>query len=202
MTATLLQPEVQTRDLTCRELSLRHESVNVDDRSFEAVVATETPALVRDLRTWDIVEEILVASGGQFPGSAVLLDDHQRFSGCNSVIGSATNFKRQGEQWIGRGIVGKAVEGNIHRQQLWQDLVDGHIRAVSIGYQVLNYVDIPPGQSQNINGRSYKAGERTLRITTKWRVHELSLTPIGADSEALIRQQPGHVAHSRRSYFR
>lgn len=201
MPATLPETELQTRDLTCRELSLRSESINVDERSFEAVVSTEAPALVRDMRTRYIIEEILVAKGGEFPSAIVLLDDHQRYSGCNSVIGTATGFRLQDNKWMGRGIVGKAVEGNIRRQQLWQDLADGHIRAVSIGYQVLSYVDIPAGQTETVNGRSYTAKERTLRVTTKWRVHELSLTPIGADSEALIRKQPGHVPQ-KRSYFR
>jgi len=179
----------ETRDMTLRELSVRSASVDVEKRSFEAVVATEQVAQVFDWRSYDIIDEILVARGGEFPSSVVLLDDHQRYNGINSVIGSATGFRREGEQWIGTGVVGRAVEGNIHREQLWQDLQDGHIRAVSIGYQVRSYVDIPAGESQTINGRNYKAQERTLRVTTDWRVHELSLTPIGADSNALIRSK-------------
>ncbi len=202
MPTTLQPPADQTRDMTCRELSLRHESVNEADRSFEAVVATEQIAQVFDWRSFEVIDEILVAEGGDFPPSVVLLDDHQRHSGVNSVMGSAANFRRDGNQWLGRGVVGRAVEGNIHREQLWRDLVDGHIRAVSIGYQVKNFVDIPPGQSQEVGGRQYEAGERTLRVTTDWRVHELSLTPIGADSEALIRKQPsGQSRPQKRSYF-
>lgn len=181
--------EIQYREMTTRELTVRSKSVDVAKRSFEAVVATEQLAVVRDWRTWELVDEILVADGGNFPDSVVLLDDHNRYSGVNSVIGSATNFRREGDQWVGTGIVGRAVEGNIRREQLWQDVADGHIRAVSIGYQVNNYVDIPAGKSQVINGRTYTAGERVLRVTTDWQVHELSLTPIGADSEALIRSK-------------
>ena len=202
MPQTLSLPDQQTRDLTCRELSLRHESVNENERSFEAVVATETVAQVFDWRAYEIIDEILVADGGKFPRSVVLLDDHQRHSGVNSVMGSATNFRRDGQRWLGRGVVGRSVEGNIHREQLWQDLLGGHIRAVSIGYRVANFVDIPPGQKQSIGGRSYEAGERTLRVTTEWEVHELSLTPIGADSEALIRSQSrGQARPQKRSYF-
>lgn len=194
-------PDLQTRDLTCRKLTLRHESLDEQSRSFEAVVATETPSVVYDYRTHEHIDEILVAEGGDFPRSIVLLDDHQRYSGVNSVMGTATDFRQQGRQWVGRGIVGQAAEGNTHREQAWMDLRDGHIRAVSIGYIPVGFVDIPAGQTQKVNGTSYTADERTLRITTEWRVHELSLTPIGADSEALIRNHQGAPPKPQRSYF-
>lgn len=204
---SLLQPELQQRDITCRELMLRHASIDESARSFEAVVATEAPAFVFDWRNFEVIQEVLRADGGKFPDSVVLLNDHQR-GGVESVVGSATNFRREGDQWVGRGVVGKAVDGNLQREQLWQDLKDGHIRAVSIGYIVRDFVDIPAGSKQRIAGRVYEAGERTLRVSTKWEVHELSLTPIGADSEALIRcaraalPQPGDARPQKRSYFR
>lgn len=210
MPSTLQPPtdEIVTRDLTCRELTLRHESIDEGARSFEAVVSTEERALVFDYRNYEVIEEILVSGGGTFPRSVVLLDDHKRFSGVNAVMGSATNFRQEGRKWVGTGIVGRAVDGNIHREQVWQDVKDGHIRAVSIGYVVKNYVDIPAGQKQNVNGRKYEAGERGLRVTTEWAVHELSLTPIGADSQALIRanHKKNHGGRTpqppqKRSYF-
>lgn len=200
---SLQMPENQTRDLTCRELTLRHESIDEKNRSFEAVVSTETPATVFDYRSWEYIEEILVADGGNFPSRMVLLDDHQRHNGTKSVIGSALDFTLAGNKWQGRGVVGRAVDGNIEREQLWQDVADGHIRAVSIGYMVNNYVDIPAGQTQTINGRSYTASDQSsLRISTDWTVHELSLTPIGADSEALIRSKRGASPElKRKGYF-
>ena len=93
MPATLSKPEMQKRDLTARTLTLRAKSVNESDRSFEAVVATETPAQVFDMRSFEVIDEVLVADGGEFPDSVVLLDDHQRHSGINSVIGSASRFR-------------------------------------------------------------------------------------------------------------
>ncbi len=202
MSQTLSTPEIQTRDLTCRELTLRHESINEQDRSFEAVVATEQAVQVFDWRSFEVIDEILLAKGGQFPQSVVLLDDHERSGGVNSVIGSAMNFRRSGSDWLGRGVVGQAVAGNTHREQIWFDLRDGHIRAVSIGYQVKDFVDIPPGGSQSIDGRKYEAGERTLRVTSEWHVHELSLTPIGADSDALIRSHSrGQSRPVKKGYF-
>lgn len=193
--------ELQTRDLTCRELSVRSQSINEEDRSFEAVVTTETPATVFDYRNYEYIDEVLLADGGEFPASVPLLDDHSRY-GVNSVMGSASGFRRDGDRWVARGVIGKAVEGNIHREQVWRDVADGHIKAVSIGYQVKSFTDIPAGQKAVIGGRTFEAGERTLRITDSYRVHELSLTPIGADSEALIRSKKGAPpAPQKRGYF-
>lgn len=209
MTALLSQIDefdelMRDRGLVVRsanEFELRAQSVNKEERSFDCTVATETPALVRDYRTWDIIEEILVAKGGQFPSQMPLLDSHMRFELADQ-LGSARGFKRVSDHWDGRGYIGRAVQGNAKREQVWQDIEDGHIRAVSIGYQVLNYVDIPAGKRSEVNGKVYTAGDRTLRISTEWRAHELSVVSIGADSMALIRSHLGQQRPQRRSFFR
>ena len=201
MPATLSPPEMQQRDLTVRTLTLRADSINEAERSFEAVVATETPAQVFDMRSFEVIDEILVAEGGQFPERTPLLPNHRRFDVLD-VIGSARQFRRDGTRWLGRGFVAEPFDNADEVNVIWKRVKDGHIRAVSIGYQVLEFVDIPARQSEVIRGRKYDAGDRTLRVTTKWQVHELSLTPIGADSEALIRNQVGRVAQKPRSYFR
>lgn len=190
------------REMVARELALRSESVDVEARSFEAIVATETPALVFDFRSYEVIEEVLVARGGRFPDSVPLLDDHSRY-GALSVIGSAREFRQTGSQWVGRGFVAKSAgAGDEKVEAIWTRVRDGHIRAVSIGYQVLNYVDIPAGRSQRINGKEYKAGDRMLRVSTEWQVRELSLTPIGADEQALIRSMKGIPAQKPRRFFR
>jgi hypothetical protein len=85
-------------------------------------------------------------------------------------------------------------------------VADGHIRAVSIGYHVPDggFVDIQPGQRAEVAGRTFEAAGRTLRISTEWRVHELSLTPIGADEFALIRSKhnPKHPSNPLKGIFR
>ncbi len=184
-----------TRNITARGLSLRANSYNTEDRSFRAVVATETPAQVWDMRNWEQIDEILVAEGGEFPERCPLLDSHNR-SQSKDVIGSALDFHREGRDWIGRGVFAAddpEVDRIAHRVR------DGHITDVSIGYEVLSYIDIPARTTQKVNGRPYTAGERTLRVTTRWRVRELSVTPIGADSQAKIRDHSGREAPNIRS---
>ena len=196
---------LQERGLFSRSLDLRSGSINETDRSFEAVVSTETPAVIWDRRTYDIIDEILIAKGGQFPERMPLLPNHQRHDVLD-VIGSAVDFRLENNQWIGRGIIASPANDDDEVNKIWRRVADGHIRAVSIGYQVEDggYVDIPAGSKASINGRTFEAGARTLRISEQWRVHELSLTPIGADELALIRSRLGGDAPRPqcRSYFR
>lgn len=171
------------RDLTARGLAIRAQSYNAAERSFEAVVATETRAEVFDFRTYEVIEEILLAEGGEFPDRCPLLDSHNRAQS-RDVIGSATAFRREGRNWLGRGIF---ASDDAEVDRIAARVRDGHIRDVSIGYEVLAFVTIPARTTQEVNGRPYTAGDRTLRITTRWRVSELSVTPIGADQQAKIR---------------
>lgn len=175
------------RDLTTRELAVRAGSYNEADRSFTAVCATEQPVQVFDWRTFEVIDEILVADGGEFPERCPLLDSHQRYQS-KDVIGSALDFRRVGREWEGRGVFAK---DDPEVDKIASRVRDGHITDVSIGYEVLNYVDIPARATQNVNGRPYTAGERTLRVSTRWRVRELSTTPIGADVKAKIRSLLG-----------
>jgi hypothetical protein len=187
--ATEVAAVLAERDLSTRSLTLRADSINAEQRSFEAVVATESIAQVFDYRTYDVIDEILLADGGEFPESVPLLANHQRYSLEGDVLGSASDFRREGNQWVGRGALAVAVGENDPVERVWIRVRDRHIRAVSIGYRVTQFVDIPAGQQQIIGGRAFLAGERRLRISQRWQVHELSLTPIGADSLALIRTQ-------------
>lgn len=190
-------PHLQTRkaanprprpDLVTRSLTLRADSIERDKRSFEAVVSTDGVVTVLDRRRWELIDEVLVRDGGQFPAHVPLLDAHFMYS-CLSVVGSAVEFRKEGDdRWLGRGIIADAAHDRDPVEQIWLRVRDGHIRAVSIGYRPLEYTDIAAGKRQKVGGKFYTAGERTLRITSKWRVYELSITPVGADSEALIRQ--------------
>lgn len=183
-------------DLVTRSLALRAESVDRDARTFEATVSTDQPVTVIDRRQWQLIDEVLVRNGGEFPAHVPLLDAHFMYS-CLSVVGSAVDFRKEGrDRWIGRGTIAQPSHEKDPVEQIWIRVRDGHIRAVSIGYRPLEYVDIPPGTKQKIGGKTYQAGDRTLRITSRWRVYELSITPIGADSEALIRQHNDNQAHA------
>jgi len=192
---------MRERGITTRAMALRSDSINEQERSFEAVATTEQRALVIDWERYEIIEEILVARGGSFPEHTPLLENHQRYSTLD-VIGSALDYRLSVDKWLVRGIVAVPVGDNDPVERVWQRVKDRHVRAVSIGYIVDEKTDIPPGKRMSVDGKTYQAGERLLRISTRWHGHELSLTPIGADSMALIRSQTGHARPQKRSYFR
>lgn len=197
-----LRELMRDRGITTRAAALSDSSINADDRSFEAVVSTETRAIIIDWERYELIEEILVARGGSFPDYTPLLENHQRYSSLD-VIGSAVDYRRQNDQWLARGIVAKPVGSDDPVERIWQRVKDRHLRAVSIGYQVDDYVDIPPGKRQTVDGKIYVASaEYVLRISRKWRGFELSLTPIGADSLALIRSNHGQRRQKTRRFFR
>lgn len=192
---------MQERGICTRELPLRNDSINESERSFEAVATTEAVAQVIDWQRYEVIDEVLLARGGSFPDHTPLLPNHMRYS-ILDVIGSAVDYRRKSDHWLVRGIVAEPVGDNDEVEKIWQRVKARHIRAVSIGYIVEESTDIPPGKRATIDGRVWQARERVLRISTRWHGHELSLTPIGADSFALIRSHMGATARTRRSYFR
>jgi hypothetical protein len=180
-----------TAQLQTRRVATSPVSFNDETRSMEAQLATEAPTAVVDRERYELVDEVLRADGVTIPEHVVLLDDHSR-TGTEPILGSVSNIRTEGDTVIGTltflnpdGTENRAAFDAVERAYTqWKQ---GHGRAVSPGYSVENYVDIPPGKTQTIDGRSYTAGARTLRVTTAWTIREVSLVAIGADPAALTR---------------
>jgi hypothetical protein len=185
-----VREEPQTRDLVCRTVAVRAATINEEDRSVEAVLATETPALVYDWGRDQVIEEVLRMDGAEIPDRMPMLENHYRWT-LDAVMGSIRNVRKEGENLIGRLFFAK----DDLSQRAWEKVRDGHITDVSVGYRVLESTDIPAGQTKNIGGRNYTAGARTLRVSTRWRPHETSLVPIGADPKAKIREAAPPASH-------
>lgn len=173
----------QTRDLTVRNVQVRAQTVNEENRSVEAVIATENPVQVLDMRGWDIIDEVLRMDGLNIPQQVPMLAAHDRHS-LDSVLGSIREIRVEGATTIGRLYF---AEGDEEADRAWNKVKQGHITDVSAGYRVMDYVDIKPGTTATVNGREYTAGESTLRVTTKWSIREGSLVPVGADEAAKVR---------------
>jgi Mu-like prophage major head subunit gpT len=174
--------------VTTRSITIRNDSVDTDARSFNAVISNERPVLVRDVEVWRLIDEVLVASGVSFGGDGVvMLDSHARFSTAD-VLGSFGDIRTEGDRVMARGTM---VKDNARADDAFNKIAQGHLTDVSVGYRANNYVDIPAGETQTINGKTYTAGPRVLRVTTDWTLREVSLVPIGADEMAKIRQDAG-----------
>lgn len=172
-------------DLTTRSLSLRADTVNEEQRSVEAILSTDQPVAVLDWERYQIIDEVLRAEGSEFGAKVPMLEAHMRF-GIDSVLGSIRDIRVEGNKVVGRLFFARDDE---RADMAWKKVRDGHVTDVSVGYRAVEYTDIPPNKSAVVAGRKYTAANRPLRVTTKWKLREGSLVPIGADDAAKIRAQ-------------
>lgn len=180
--APLTLREEVTRDLTSRTITLRAETLNESERSVEAVLATENEVEVYDWMAGENVRERLLMSGVQMPSQVPLLDNHVRWS-LDAVLGSIRNLRVEGDRLIGRIFFARSEAA----EHAWQMVRDGHLTDISAGYRPLDSVRIPANQTATVNGRTFAATTRGLRVTTNWSLREGSLLAIGADQAAKIR---------------
>lgn len=185
----LASPEHDQRtrsNLFTRDLHLRAETLNEEARTVEAVVATENMALSLSLHGYSLVLEVYLADGFEQPKTkqVPLLDNHMRYS-TETIRGSVRDLKVRGRDVVGTLHFGQSEKS----ENDWMNVRDGHLTDVSGGFRPIKTVEIMPGKSKNIKGRTYTAPEdRKLYVHTRWTLGEVSLTPIGADEDSKIRE--------------
>ena len=164
-----------------RSLEVRSSTFNVDARSVEATISTETPVAMPDYGRGEMVNEVLMSSGMQMPKSRQVpfLDSHSRYS-IKDQLGSARSIEVKDGSVSATLMFSKAS----HAEDAMSGVRDGHITDVSVGYEVLKRVYVPAGESKSISGRQF---DGPVNVVTKWRLREVSLTPIGADAQAKLR---------------
>jgi hypothetical protein len=172
--------------LTTRKMPLSGgpQTMNIEARQVHVVMATENPVRVYD---WErgIVNEVLLMSGASYPAQVPLLDSHDRGS-VETVLGSVSGITVQGPELVGL-VEFSAV---LRAQDAMTKVQEGHLTDFSVGYAVEESVWIPEGQSQTVDGRNFQG---PVKVATKWTVKELSITPIGADSQAKARSETQHM---------
>lgn len=105
-------------------------------------------------------------------GGAPVLDNHDR-SAAASVVGVVERAWVEGKRLLAR----LKFSGRPDVAGLLQDVADGVLRNVSVGYTV-----------QRFEETKDKSGRRT-RTATRWTPREVSIVPIGADPGASIRSE-------------
>jgi hypothetical protein len=173
-------------NITTRKVSGSVQPSTYDEEAgtVRFVAATERPTKVFDWEELDLVDEVLLMDGMELPSDRVpLLDGHSRFQ-VSDVLGSATDFRSSTVDGF------KAVEplvafsGVSKAKNAAQLVREGHLTDMSVGYRVLETERVPKGETKTIKGSKY---EGPVRVTTKWQLKEVSLTPIGADALAKAR---------------
>lgn len=166
--------------------AVRPKTYDAENGTFTTVVTTETPAMVLDWAAGGVIREVLLAEGGEFAPSLSLHVDHQK-DDIDKLVGRAFNARREGTFWL----MDCQLATDAYSREIGGKIEGGVIRAVSIGYRVMECEVIAPGESAVIAGRQFSNEYNVpLKISTKWRPFELSLVSIGADENALIRSAP------------
>lgn len=166
-------------DSAYRSLSLRSSSLDIEARTIEADISTETPVDMPDWQRMEMVPEVLVASGAQIPKSRQVpfLDSHQR-SSVSDQLGSAREIEVRENKLVARLHFSEAANNEFTKVR------EGHVTDVSVGYEVLKRSFVKSGETKTIAGRAFTG---PVNVVTKWRLREVSLTPIGADAQAKLR---------------
>jgi hypothetical protein len=167
-----------------RSLQIRVDSANSDEMTIEAVLSTEQPVRMFDWRDYQVMDEVLLSSGRTSTATIPMLDSHRRYS-LDDVFGHMKDIRTEGTDTVVTCCFDKEDDNAV---KAFRKYKNGHCRALSVGYTVMRYVDIGPGQSATVAGRKWTAhADRKMRICTDWRADEGSLVVIGADSKAKTR---------------
>lgn len=153
-------------------VALEPSSWDAETRTVTAVISTGAAVSRYDFQ--GEFDEALTISAEAIDLSRVegapVLDNHDR-SSAQSVIGAIERAWVEGRRLLAR----LKFSGRPEVAGLLQDIADGVLRNVSVGYTVQRFEE---GKDKN--------GRRT-RTATRWTPREVSIVPIGADAGAAIR---------------
>lgn len=181
MSTALASPKVGPRSMQMPPLSRRAAVTSIDEesRTVEVVWSTGAPVERFDWMTGKRYIETLSLEPesvrlGRLNDGAPVLDSHSYWSVADQlgavVAGSVRLMKSEGRARI-QFSRREAIEG------IWQDVRDGLIRSVSVGYRVYRFEE-----------SEGKGNALPVRKAIDWEPHEISMVPIPADAGAKVRE--------------
>jgi hypothetical protein len=188
MPASILksQPDIQrtVRSGSVRAFAGAPISVDIDSRSFDITITTETPVTryIPDPRIVDpenedcsyiTVGEVLLASGCDMSRTPRMpfVDCHDTYTSIDKVLGKVDDVRVEGQSIVGR------VTLTRKRADLLQDIADGFYGQISAGY------DYDMADTELVANED---GSLTL-LVKRWVLTEASAVPVGADPNSFIR---------------
>ncbi len=143
-----------------RSLEVRAKTFSEDTRSVDAVISTETPVLMPDYSRMEMVPEVLLSKGAEFPKARQIpfLDSHNRYS-VKDQLGSARAITVNDDNITATLVFGKSASG----EDALASVRDGHITDVSVGYEVLKKTYVPDGTTKTISGREFAGPVNVVR---------------------------------------
>lgn len=173
----------QTREnMVFRAFAVQPQTLDIKTRTVVATVATEAPVNIYD-RENGVIPEVLRMDGCQLPADLTtpLLNSHRQ-TGVENVLGSARNYRIEGKTLAADLVFASDALG----ESVMRKVQEGHLRDISIGYEVFDAQVVQEGQRKNIGGIEYSG---RCKVSTRWAPFESSITPIGADPDAKIREK-------------
>ena len=164
-------------DLLIRSASLTPQTANPETRTVEVVWSTGAGVRRRDMNGEYIERLSLEASAvdlSRLLGASVL--DAHRQGAVRDVLGAVRTAQVDGKQ--GTALLQFSARAEV--EPIWQDVLGGIVRHVSVGYTVQEWKE---------------AIEKGIRIftATRWTPIEISLVPTPADPGATIRMEEQHM---------
>lgn len=157
-------------------------SVNADARTAEVTWTTGARVLrydwARDRNYW---EELSTQPGAVRmdrlqSGAAPLLNSHNQWRGLDAVLGVVSSASLDSRAGSGQATL-RFSKRDI-AEPYFQDVQDGILRNVSVGYRTYRTEMIPPGQEAN---------DQWIYRAVDWEPYEISLVSIPADAGAITR---------------
>ena len=160
-------------EMLTRRADLAPSSADRDARTVEVIWSTGAPVRRRDM-AGQYIERLSLAPEAvdlsRLQGASVL--DAHRQSAVRDVLGSVQSASVDGQR--GTALIRFSARPEV--EPLWQDVLSGILRHVSVGYSVENWAETTDN------------GARVL-TATRWTPHEISLVPTPADPGAHIRME-------------
>jgi len=162
-----------TTERLTRRADLAPASADRDARTVEVIWTTGAPVHRRDM-AGQYTERLSLAPEAvdlsRLQGASVL--DAHRQSAVRDVLGSVQSAAVDGQR--GTALIRFSARPEV--EPLWQDVLSGILRHVSVGYSVEDWAE------------TTENGARVL-TATRWTPHEISLVPTPADPGARIRME-------------
>jgi len=163
----------ETITLLTRRADLAPATADRDARTVEVIWSTGAPVRRRDM-TGEYIERLSLDPAAvdlsRLDGASVL--DAHRQSAVRDVLGSVREAAVDGQ----RGTARIQFSARPEVEPIWQDVLAGILRHVSVGYSVEEWTE------------SKENGARVL-TAVRWTPHEISLVPTPADPGAKIRME-------------
>lgn len=163
----------ETLELLTRRATLAPATADPEARTVEVIWSTGAPVRRRDM-TGQYIERLSLAPEAvdlsRLEGASVL--DAHRQTAVRDVLGSVRSVAVDGKR--GTALIQFSARPEV--EPVWQDVLAGILRHVSVGYSVEEWAE------------TTENGARVL-TAVRWTPHEISLVPTPADPGAHIRME-------------